>query len=139
MHDVRACVALHLNDEMCCGYLEMHVCRTAQRRSLRRRQTDYSPRSCRNHPGVVDVRGGRTLADLILARGGPTLATLIRPRSEDLFAKRSSVSGKTPGLAALVGHEGRWATLAGLVPICPGGTLVDLTPKYLTLVASSPP
>ena len=59
-------------------------------------------------------------------------------RSEDLFAKKSSVKGKRPGLAALVGHEGRWATLAGLVPICPWGTLVDLTPKYLTLVASTP-
>ena len=39
-------------------------------------------------------------------------------RSEDLFAKKSSVTGKRPGLAALVDHEGRWATLAGLVPIC---------------------
>ena len=60
-------------------------------------------------------------------------------RSEDLFAKKSSVTGKRPGLAALVDHEGRWATLvAGLVPSAPRGTLVDLTPKYLTLVASSP-
>ena len=41
-------------------------------------------------------------------------------------------------LAALVGHEGRWATLAGLVPICPWGTLVNLTPKYLTLVTTTP-
>ena len=42
---------------------------------------------------------------------GPTLATLVRnrPRSEDLFAKRSSVSGKRPSLAALVGHRrGGW-------------------------------
>ena len=39
----------------------------------------------------------------------------------------------------MVGHEGRWATLAGLVPICPWGTLADLTPKYLTLVARTPP
>eukprot|EP00964_Phaeocystis_antarctica_P055211 scaffold32480_cov68-Phaeocystis_antarctica.AAC.3 len=40
--------------------------------------------------------------------------------------------GKRPGLAALVGHEGRrgrWATLAGLVPICPRGTLVRFDPK----------
>ena len=43
--------------------------------------------------------------------------TLVRPWSEDLFAKRSSLTGKRPGLAALVGREGRWVTLAGLVPI----------------------
>eukprot|EP00964_Phaeocystis_antarctica_P007763 scaffold4177_cov37-Phaeocystis_antarctica.AAC.2 len=40
-------------------------------------------------------------------------------------------------LAALVGHEGRWATLAGLVHICPWGTLVNLTPKYPTLVSTT--
>eukprot|EP00964_Phaeocystis_antarctica_P019889 scaffold10965_cov57-Phaeocystis_antarctica.AAC.2 len=33
---------------------------------------------------------------------------------------RRGVTGKRPGLAAWVGHEGWWATLAGLVPICPG-------------------
>ena len=38
----------------------------------------------------------------------------------------------------MVGHEGLWATLAGLVPICPRGHFSDLTPKYLTLVATTP-
>ena len=35
-------------------------------------------------------------------------------------------------------HEGRWATLAGLVPICSRSTLVNLTPKYPTLVSTTP-
>ena len=37
----------------------------------------------------------------------------------------------------MVRHEGRWTTLAGLVPICPWGTLVDLTLKCATLVSST--
>ena len=82
----------------------------------------------------------------IIPLEGPTLATLVRPRGAKTFfngqrgiyscyrlkyvcvlyrgwrcytflQKRASVSGETPGLAALVGHEGRRATLAGLVPV----------------------
>ena len=67
----------------------------------------------RNPPGVLDVRGLRgDFADL-KPRPGPARAHFSRPRSEDLFAKTSSVSGIRPGLAALVGHEaeGRRAIL----------------------------
>ena len=67
---------------------------------------------CHIHPGVVDLRSRRDFSRLDPRLRRPTLATLVRPRSEDLFAKRSSVSGKGPGLAALVGQEGRWATLS---------------------------
>ena len=52
----------------------------------------------------------RSSLSRIVARGPIGLiATLVRPRSEDLFAKRSSISGKSPDSAALVGLEGRWA------------------------------
>ena len=52
---------------------------------------------------------------------------MVRPRSEDLFAKRPYIRSrrKGPGLAALVGHS------------APGSTLVDLTPKCLTLVTTT--
>ena len=78
---------------------------------------------------VVGISSRRDFSRFDLARGGPNLATLVRPRSEDLFAKRSSVTGKTPGLAALVGHQGRWVSLAGLVPICPRGHVSRFDPK----------
>ena len=52
----------------------------------------------------------RSSLSRIVARGPIGLiATLVRPRSEDLFAKRSSILGKSPDSAALVGLEGRWA------------------------------
>ena len=56
--------------------------------------------------------GSADFADL-KPRPGPARAHFSRPRSEDLFARTSSVSGIRPGLAALVGHEaeGRRAIL----------------------------
>lgn len=50
------------------------------------------------------------------------------------------VTPQTPwSLAVLVGHEGRWAALAGLVPICPRGHFSQFDPKEATLVSISPP
>ena len=50
------------------------------------------------------------------------MATLVRPRSERPFCINLKVfhglGEKAWGLAALVGHEGRLASLAGLVSIC---------------------
>ena len=53
----------------------------------------------------------------VVIAGGLPGVELPFARGRGLFAKRSSVSEKRPGSAALVGHEGRWATLADLVPI----------------------
>eukprot|EP00964_Phaeocystis_antarctica_P024414 scaffold13674_cov61-Phaeocystis_antarctica.AAC.6 len=47
--------------------------------------------------------------------------------------------GEKAGLVALVGHEGRWATLAGLVPSAASSKLVDLTPKYPPVYSQGPP
>ena len=44
-----------------------------------------------------------------------------RPREEKVF----SLGERRPGLVALVGHEGRWVTLGGLVFICTRYPLVD--------------
>ena len=70
-------------------------------------------------------------------RPEPTLATLLAPQSEDLFcggARRCGV-GTAPRFST---PGAKRPTLAGLVPSVASSTLVDLTPKYLTLVASSP-
>ena len=70
------------------------------------------------------------MADLTLARGGHTLGHSWRERSQKTFLRKGLRSQiKRPGLAALVGHEGRWVTLAGVMPICALHPLVDLTPK----------
>ena len=45
----------------------------------------------------------------------------------------------TPYLAALVGHKGRWATLAGLVPICPRGHVSRFDPKVPHFSRKFPP
>ena len=86
-----------------------------------------------------DRRG--TLADLNLAQRGPTLATLVRPRSEALFAKRSSVTGKSkrPGLATWIGHVGRLASLAVLVPICTRVHVSRFDPKVPHFSRKDPP
>ena len=42
-------------------------------------------------------------------------------REEKVF----SLGERRPGLVALVGHEGRWVTLGGLVFICTRYPLVD--------------
>ena len=92
--------------------------------------------------GVLGMRDRRgTLADLNLAQRGPTLATLVRPRSEALFAKRSSVTGKSkrPGLATLIGHVGRLASLAGLVPICTRVHVSRFDPKVPHFSRKDPP
>ena len=94
------------------------VRRTTPQRLCVRRPT--CPRTCQVLRAQEDVR---VYAEL---------------QSKQRKKKRSSVMGKRPGLVALVGHEGRWVTSAGLVPICPRCTLVDLTPKYLILVARTP-
>ena len=44
-----------------------------------------------------------------------------RDREEKVF----SLGERRPGLVALVGHEGRWVTLGGLVFICTRYPLVD--------------
>ena len=84
-----------------------------------------------------------TLADLTLARGGPTLATLVRPRSEALFAKRSGLrlrgKAKRPGLATLIGHVGRLASLAVLVPICTRVHVSRFGPKVPHFSRKDPP
>ena len=92
-------------------------------------------------PGGSRHKRSAGLSNLLKSRPRrPHFSNFGPPAKRGLFCKKvfRSVMGKRPGLAALVGHEGRWVTLAGLVPTCPWGTLVDLTPKYLTLAASSP-
>ena len=46
---------------------------------------------------------------------------------ENLFCEEKvfSLGERRPGLVALVGHEGRWVTLGGLVFICTRYPLVD--------------
>eukprot|EP00964_Phaeocystis_antarctica_P045424 scaffold26143_cov60-Phaeocystis_antarctica.AAC.6 len=81
---------------------------------------------------------GRTLADLTPRPGRPHFSNFSPPAERRPFCKKVFGLGKKAWFSALVGHEGRWATLAGLVPICPRGHFSDLTPKYLTLVATTP-
>ena len=71
--------------------------------------------------------------------GRPHFSNFSPPAERRPFCKKVfGLGGKAWFLAALVGHEGRWATLGGLVPICPWGTLVNLTSKYVTLVTTTP-
>ena len=52
--------------------------------------------------------------------GAKKRARFARKRSS-----QSSLGERRPGLVALVGHEGRWVTLGGLVFICTRYPLVD--------------
>eukprot|EP00964_Phaeocystis_antarctica_P065769 scaffold39727_cov58-Phaeocystis_antarctica.AAC.3 len=60
----------------------------------------------RDHWGVVDVRGRRDFSRFDPRSGRPHFSNFVDNLS----------SGKRPGLATLVGCEGRWATFAGAAP-----------------------
>ena len=65
----------------------------------------------------------------------PHFSNLVRPRSE-VLGGGEEVRCAEPAYFSRV--DAKRPTLAGLVPICSWYTLTDLTPKYLTLVASIP-
>jgi hypothetical protein len=82
---------------------------------------------------VVDVRGRSDFSSFNLRPERPHFSNFGPPTGEG--ARRTDVLL----LAELTPSDCKRPSLAGLVPICSRSTLVDLTPKYPTLVASNPP
>ena len=81
--------------------------------------------------GIVDIRSRRDFSRFDRRPERPHFSNFGPPAVGRPFCKKVFGHGEKAWFSGLVDHEGRWATLAGLVPICPcalGHVLVDLTP-----------